>query len=101
MGQAQIKSKQALGLRLGGSNGLGYEISYQRALNDVNRWQFDLGARSNDEVNIFKLSGTYQWVNNLSDLALGFNWFYGAGGGIGAKDSDRSSIWYKARVWDC
>lgn len=89
--QAQVKTEHALGLRLGTGNGLGYELSYQKGLSDVNRLQFDLGAKSNSGVNFFKLSGAYQWVKDLSNLADGFNWFYGAGAGLGASDSNSGS----------
>ena len=34
---AQEISKNAIGLRLGDSDGLGTEISYQRAISDANR----------------------------------------------------------------
>ena len=89
--RAQIETEHALGLRLGGSNGLGYEISYQRAVDLQNRWQFDLGAKSNNDLNIFKFSTAYQWVHDLSALAIGFNWYYGAGAGIGAVDGSSAS----------
>jgi predicted porin len=85
--QAQDLSKHAIGLRLGDNDGLGYEISYQRALSDSNRLQFDLGWRSRDNEDAYKLTGIYQWVWDLSGLAPGFNWFAGAGGGVGAADN--------------
>lgn len=81
--QAQDLSQNAIGLRFGDNDGLGYEISYQRALSDATRLQVDLGLRSNDNVDAYKLSGTYQWVKDLSSLADGFNWFYGAGAALG------------------
>ncbi|NJB82081.1 hypothetical protein [Wenyingzhuangia aestuarii] len=85
--QAQDLSKHAIGLRLGDNDGLGYEISYQRALSDANRLQFDLGIRSSDNVDAYKLSGVYQWVWDLSSLADGFNWFAGAGAGLGTIET--------------
>ncbi|MDO3694147.1 hypothetical protein QVZ41_04675 [Wenyingzhuangia sp. chi5] len=84
--QAQDLSKHAIGLRLGDNDGLGYEISYQRALSDSNRLQFDLGLRSKNDVDAYKLTGIYQWVWDLSALAPGFNWFAGAGAGVGSVD---------------
>ncbi|WP_010134279.1 hypothetical protein [Ochrovirga pacifica] len=81
--QAQELSKHALGLRLGDNDGLGYEISYQRALTGATRMEFDLGLRSSDNVEAYKLSAIHQWVWDLSELAPGFNWFAGAGGGLG------------------
>ncbi|MDO6736453.1 hypothetical protein [Wenyingzhuangia sp. 2_MG-2023] len=84
--QAQELSKHALGLRLGDNDGLGYEISYQRALSQSNRLELDLGLRSKNNVDAYKLSGIYQWVWDLSSLADGFNWYAGAGAGVGTVE---------------
>ena len=82
--QAQEIADNAIGLRLGDSNGFGAEISYQRALGDANRLEFDLGWRNgnNDNSDGYKLTGLYQWVMNLDG---GFNWYVGAGGGLADK----------------
>ena len=80
---AQNISDNAIGLRLGDSNGMGAEVSYQRALNENNRLEFDLGWRNGNDYNGFKLTGLYQWVY---DLDGGFNWYVGAGGGLGSFD---------------
>ena len=77
---AQRISNNAIGLRLGDSDGFGAEISYQKALSQANRLEFDLGWRDNRNYSAFKLAGLYQWVRNLDG---NFNWYYGAGGGIG------------------
>ncbi len=45
LSQAQI-AKNAMGLRFGGGNGYGPEISYQRGLRNINRLEFDLGLNS-------------------------------------------------------
>jgi len=79
-GFAQQISKNAIGLRIGDNNGVGTEISYQRALNK-NRLEIDLGWRDNKEYDAFKLTGLYQWVRNLDK---GFNWYFGVGGGFGS-----------------
>ncbi len=76
-------SEHALGLRLGDSDGFGAEISYQKLVRANNRLQFDLGWRDSREYDAFKLSGVYQWVENIDG---GFNWFYGFGGGLGSAD---------------
>ncbi|WP_046756220.1 hypothetical protein [Kordia jejudonensis] len=81
---AQDISKNAIGLRFGDNDGLGAEISYQRYLNDNNRLEFDLGFRSRNDVDAFKLVGLYQWVRPLDG---NFNWYLGAGGGIGSYDT--------------
>jgi len=85
---AQTISENALGLRIGGANGYGAEVSYQRAIGgDNNRLEFDLGWRNDaSRYNSVKLAALYQWVWNIDG---GFNWYAGAGGGIGnisAKD---------------
>ncbi len=86
--QAQEFSKNALGLRLGSGNGFGTEISYQRGLSSNNRLEIDLGWRSdNDDVDSFKVVGLYQWVWNIEN---GFNWYAGAGGGIGSWNYDQN-----------
>jgi hypothetical protein len=70
---------------LGVSDGFGAEISYQRALGDNNRLEVDLGWRSGNDFDGFKLTGLYQWVWVLDG---DFNWYAGAGGGLGSYDFD-------------
>lgn len=70
----------AIGLRIGDSDGFGTEISYQRALGNVNRLEADLGYRSGRRFSAFRVTGIYQWVWNIDG---GFNWYAGAGGGVG------------------
>ena len=82
---AQSISKNALGLRIGDNDGFGGEISYQRYLSENHRLEFDLGWRDSDNVDAFKLVGLYQWVFVLEDR---FNWYVGAGAGIGSFDVD-------------
>lgn len=81
---AQSISKNALGLRLGDNDGFGGEISYQRYLSENNRLEFDLGWRDSKNVDAFKLVGLYQWVHRLDG---NFNWYVGAGAGIGSFDA--------------
>lgn len=75
--------KNAIGVRLGGGNVSGGEISFQRALGDNNRLELDLGIGGNDFVNAFRLVGIYQWVWNIEG---GFNWYAGFGAGVGIID---------------
>lgn len=82
---AQEISENAIGLRLGDSDGLGAEISYQHALGDNNRLEVDLGWRDGNNYDGFKLAGLYQWV---WDLEGGFNWYAGVGGGLGSFSFD-------------
>lgn len=85
--QAQEISENALGLRLGGWDGYGAEVSYQRAVgSNNNRLEFDLGWRNDPHFDAFKLVGLYQWVWNIDG---GFNWYAGAGAGVGNLDDNR------------
>lgn len=79
--QAQSISDNAIGIRFGGGNGVGGEISYQKALSSNNRLEIDLGLAN--EFSNFKATGLYQWVWNLEN---NFNWFAGFGGGIVSAD---------------
>ncbi|MEN3324211.1 hypothetical protein VP395_10760 [Mariniflexile soesokkakense] len=81
LSNAQDISNNALGLRLGDSNGVGAEISYQHALGSNNRLEVDLGWRDGKNYDGFKLAGLYQWVWNIDG---GFNWYAGVGGGLGS-----------------
>lgn len=85
LSSAQEIADNAIGLRLGDSDGFGAEISYQRALGDNNRLEADLGWRSGDGYDGFKLTGVYQWVWELDG---NFNWYAGAGGGLGTYGFD-------------
>lgn len=83
-GYAQSISKNAIGLRIGDNDGFGAEVSYQRGIGDNNRLEFDLGWRSSNDIDAFKLAALYQWVFNIDG---GFNWYVGAGGGVGSFET--------------
>ena len=73
---AQVES-QAIGGRFGGGNyGGGFELTYQHALSDVNRLEFDLGINAHNNSSFFSAAGIYQW---LWELGEGFNWYAGPG----------------------
>jgi len=74
---AQDISDNAIGLRFGGGNGVGGEISYQKSLGNNNRLEIDLGLAN--EFTNFKATGLYQWIWNLENK---FNWYAGVGGGL-------------------
>lgn len=74
---AQEISDNAIGLRFGGGNGVGAEITYQKALKSNNRLEIDLGLAN--EFTNFKATALYEWVWNLED---NLNWYAGAGAGI-------------------
>jgi len=80
---AQDIANNALGLRLGDSDGFGAEISYQKSLGRSNRAEFNLGWRDSRNYDAFKLAGVYQWVRTIEG---DFNWYYGVGGGLGSVD---------------
>ena len=84
---AQDISENAIGLRLGDSDGFGAEISYQHALGDNNRLELDLGLRNGKGYDGFKLAGLYQWVWALDG---DFNWYAGVGGGVGSYSFDNA-----------
>jgi opacity protein-like surface antigen len=77
---AQI-NHQTIGLRIGDNDGLGTEISCQKALEGNNRLEVGLAWRSNSNYNAYKLSGTHQWI---WDLSSDFKWYAGAGAGLGS-----------------
>ena len=79
----------SLGFRTGSGQVSGAEVSYQYKLNDINRIQLDLGLRSRKGVDAFKVSGLYQWVQDLPQLEKGFNWHYGFGAGLGFISFDQ------------
>lgn len=82
---AQEIADNAIGLRIGDSDGLGTEVTYQRALGGNNRLELDLGWRTGNSFDGFKFAGLYQWVWNIDG---GFNWYAGVGGGVGSYDFD-------------
>lgn len=82
---AQHIADNALGLRLGDSDGFGTEISYQRAFGDNNRLEFGLGWRDNDNFSAIKVVGIYQWVWQLDG---NFHWYAGFGGGLASFKID-------------
>lgn len=81
LSNAQEIADNSIGLRFGNNNGFGAEISYQRALGDINRLEANLGWENDHNTNAFKITGLYQWIWNLSG---DFNWYAGAGGGLGS-----------------
>ena len=82
-GNAQEISDHAIGLRLGDSDGFGAEISYQKSLFQYNRLEANLGWRDSRYFDAFKISALYQWIFPIDG---NFNWYYGAGGGLGSVD---------------
>jgi hypothetical protein len=79
----QVDTK-AIGLRMGSGFGYGAEVSYQHPLSKNHRVEIDFGLNRSG----FGLNGIYHWVWDLSDLADGFNWYAGFGGGVGLYNFD-------------
>lgn len=85
---SQKISDNAIGIRIGDNDGFGAEISYQRALFNANRLEFDLGWRDSNNYDGFKLVGLYQWVFPLDGS---FHWYVGAGAGIGSVEDNNGN----------
>ena len=82
---AQRIADNAIGLRLGDNDGFGTEVNYQRALGENNRLEAGLGWRSSNDVTAIKATALFQWIWVLDG---NFNWYVGAGGGVGNVDFD-------------
>ena len=78
MASAQI---QDLGVRIGGGQGYGAELSTMWSFG--NRVELDLGWGSHDGYTDFSLTGIYQWQG---ELGSGFGWFAGVGARIAYWD---------------
>lgn len=78
LGFAANAQDNAIGLRFGGGQGYGAEISFQKGLG-ANRLEIDLGLSNNGD-GYYNLSGIYQWVGNL---AADLNWYIGVGANVG------------------
>ncbi len=82
---AQFIADNAIGLRLGDSDGFGAEISYQTRVRDMNRLEFGLGWRDSDNFSAIRVVGLYQWVWQLDG---NFHWYAGFGGGLASFSID-------------
>jgi len=86
---AQNIADNAIGLRLGDSDGFGAEISYQKGIGDNNRLEFGLGWRDGSNFSAVRAVGLYQWVWTLDGS---FNWYAGVGGGLASFNFDINTI---------
>ena len=86
---AQNIADNAIGLRLGDSDGFGAEISYQKGIGDNNRLEFGLGWRDGSSFSAVRAVGLYQWVWTLDGS---FNWYAGVGGGLASFNFDINTI---------
>jgi hypothetical protein len=84
---AQVKGN-AIGLRLA-NEANGGEISFQAPLGHANRLELDLGLNHWSGTHSgAELTGVYQWVWDLNQLATGLNWYAGLGGSVGTYTSN-------------
>lgn len=87
MGFAFAASAQnsAIGVRIGGGQGYGAEISFQKSLGEPHRLEVDLGYYGTFGYNIasFGLSGIYQFHQEI-DAVPNLGWFAGAGARVNA-----------------
>lgn len=63
----------------------GAELSFQHALSDANRLEFDFGWEGHEHWNQFGVTGIYQWTFNIVG---NLGWYVGVGGNIGLWASD-------------
>ncbi|MDC1105253.1 hypothetical protein OAT16_01010 [Prolixibacteraceae bacterium] len=94
--QFGAKAQRAIGLRLGGGNGFGTEISYQHPLSKSNRLQADLGINGGDNWGGWSLIGTYQWVKPLEG---NIRWYYGIGAGLGSWYNKNGGTYHNTGVY--
>lgn len=89
---AQILNAQtsAIGIRIGGSDGVSTEISYQKFAGGPNRFEVDLGLVDANGYDGFKATLMYHWVKPIDDL---FSWYVGAGGSTGAWNGEGDDPW--------
>ena len=76
MASAQI---QNLGVRIGGGQGYGAELSTMWGMGG-NRLEADLGWSSGDHHGSLSLTGVYQWTG---EIGSGFGWYAGVGAHLG------------------
>lgn len=69
---------KAIGLRLGGGQGYGAELSYQQGLGGMNRMEVDLGYRSYYHAGYLSLVALYQAHFDIAAVP-NLGWYVGAG----------------------
>ena len=78
--------RHALGLRIGGGESFGAEVSYMHGLNRLNRIEADLGIGGNSHYTRLGIAGSYQWVWTIDK---GLNWYVGPGAGISINNGKK------------
>lgn len=82
LGGFYAEAQSAIGVRFGGLQRLGGEISYQQALGS-NRLEVDLGFNFDDGYDAIGVVAIYQWVMPINAFPKGFNWYAGVGADAG------------------
>jgi hypothetical protein len=86
---AQV-NPHAIGLRFGGNGDInGAEVSYQHALGESNRLEFDFGIKGHKYYNNMFLAVIYHWNWNITD---GLNWYAGPGAAVGLYNYDNNQV---------
>lgn len=71
-------AQKAIGVRLGGGQGFGTELSYQQALGGMNRLEADLGWRNYYGASYFTLTALYQAHFDIAAVP-NLGWYAGVG----------------------
>lgn len=87
-------AQSALGIRAGGGQGFGAELSYQQALGGFNRLEFDLGYHNVQEIAHLGLIAVYQAHFNFN--AKGLGWYLGIGGRADLITKPETKFWVGA-----
>ena len=84
IGTSSAYAQKSIGVRFGGGNLVGGEISFQTNLGS-NRVELDLGGSFGEYSTYLSIAGIYQWHNNIVG---GLNWYIGPGVAAGIYMSD-------------
>ncbi|HEY5590283.1 MAG TPA: hypothetical protein VIK55_04625 [Paludibacter sp.] len=75
----------------------GGELSFQKPLGNANRLELDLGL-NHWAYSGFQLTGIYQWVWSLDQVATGLNWYAGLGGSLGTYDNSNFGLGFVGQL---
>ena len=84
-------AQNAIGVRLGGGQGYGAELSYQQALGGFNRLEADLGWKNYYGVSWFSLAALYQAHFDIKAVP-NLGWYAGVGARLGYWNYDLDGV---------
>lgn len=84
-------AQNAIGVRLGGGQGYGAELSFQKGLGGASRVEADLGYRSYYSVNWLAFTAIYQLHYDISAVP-NLGWYAGVGGRVDLYTYSGTSI---------